>query len=147
MKELDIGAAKYRTGKLDVFRQFHLTRKLLPLMSGVASTYASGGSLNIGDPGFWRALGPVAQAIADMSTEDSEWVLKTCLSACSMFNGRNWVPVMTTDGYLMFENIDMPTMLQLCSSVLEDNLGSFFTAPQPNGSDGEALASPSPLSA
>jgi hypothetical protein len=136
MQELEIGMRKYRTGKLDAFKQFHLVRKLLPLFSGLGETTAT--LSPSGDASFWNSLGPVAQAISDMSVEDSEWIIKTCLSMCSTFNGRTWVPVMTPQGDFMFEDMDLQAMLQLAFAVIQDNLGAFFPAPQTNGLGGEA---------
>lgn len=146
MQELEIDGRRYRTGKLDAFKQFHLTRKLLPLFSGLGESFAQMPA-QITDQGqgtFWKALEPVAQAVAEMSTEDSEWCVKTCLAAVTMFNGHNWVPIMS-GAQLMFEDIEMTTMLQLSFTVIQDNLGRFFPGAQPNGLDGEVQHSASIL--
>lgn len=142
MQEIEIGEKKYRTGKLDAFKQFHLVRKLLPLFSGMGQSFSNMPD-QAGTDAFWKSLAPVANAIADMSTEDSEWILKTCLTACSYFNGRTWVPVTTPQGQLMFEDIEMAEMIQLAFTVIQDNLGSFFPVPQTNGLDPEVQPSPS----
>lgn len=145
MQEVEYGGRKYRTGKLDAFKQFHLVRKLMPLFSGLGESWAQMPA-NVDQSNFWHALGPVAQAVAEMSTEDSEWCLKTCLSAVSLFNGRNWVPLMTPAGTMMFDDLEMSDMLQLSFAVLQDNLGSFFPGSQPNGLDNAVSPSPSVLS-
>lgn len=145
MQEVEIDGRRYRTGKLDAFKQFHLTRKLLPLFGGLGEAYAQMPA-QVGDTrdvrAFWKALEPIAQAISEMSTEDSEWCVKTCLAAVTMFNGHNWVPIMSGT-QLMFEDIEMTAMLQLSLAVMQDNLGRFFPGTQPNGLDGEAQLSAS----
>jgi hypothetical protein len=146
--EHEINGRQFRTGKLSAFRQFHLMRKLLPLFSGMGESFAEmPGNVITGEGQFWHSLGPVAQAIADMSDQDSEWIIKTCLSVVSVFNGRSWVALTTEQGDLMFNDIDMQVMLQLSFQVVQENLGSFFPAPQPNGLDGEVQPSASVSSA
>ena len=143
MQEVEVDGRQYRTGKLDAFKQFHLVRKLMPLFSGLGETFAGLPSSDQGSS-FWKSLAPIAQAVAEMSTEDSEWILKTCLTVVTVNNGRTWVPVTTPQGALMFEDLEMPVMLQLAFTVIQDNLGGFFPGPQPNGLD---IAAPSEASA
>src|SRR5262252_4128935 len=142
MQEVEIDGRKYRTGRLTAFEQFHLTRKLMPILSGMGETFSqiglgtAGTAPNGSDtmpPQFWNALQPVSQAIADMSKDDSEFILKTCLKAVTVFNGSTYVNVTTPTGDLMFEDIDMMAMLQLSFAVIQDNLGNFFPAPRQNG--------------
>lgn len=140
MQEVEIEERKYRTGKLDAFKQFHLVRKLMPLFSGLGETFAHMPAQTGGDD-FWKSLAPIAQAVSEMSTEDSEWIVKTCLSVVTVWNGRSWTPIMT-NGQLMFDDMEMMAMIQLSFAVIQDNLGSFFPGAQPNGSAGEAQLSP-----
>lgn len=137
--EVELGEHKYRTGRLDAFKQFHLFRKLMPVLSGMGATFTEGGFDNDNNAVFWGALGPASQAIADMSVQDSEYILKTCLQVCSMWNGSAWVRITNANGDLMFDNIDMMEMMQLCFEVMKDNLSSFFAAPLPNGSAAEEV--------
>jgi hypothetical protein len=147
MAELEVEGRQYRTGKLNAFKQFHLMRKLLPLFSGMGESLSQmPATVGSGEGQFWHSLSPIAQAVADMSDDDSEWIIKTCLAAVTVFNGRNWVPVATPTGELMFEDIDLSQMLQLAFGVIQENLGNFFPGALPNGSDGEAQASPLPMS-
>lgn len=150
MQEVEIGGQRYRTQKLDAFKQFHLFRKLMPVLSGMGATFsdlpdsAPGGDMTA-DTRFWSAMGPAATAIAEMSQQDSEFILKTCLQACSRWNGNNWVRITAANGDLMFDDIDMMGMLQLSFEVMKDNLGNFLTGPLPNGSESEAQPLPYPL--
>jgi hypothetical protein len=145
MQEMEVEGRKYRTGKLDAFTQFHLVRKLMPLFSGLGESFAQLNNIAPGGNDWWKALGPIAHAVSEMSKDDSEWILKTCLSVVSVWNGRNYTPVTTAQGQLMFDDIDMTSMLQLAFTVIQDNLGNFFPAPQTNGLGGEVSVSPSPM--
>jgi hypothetical protein len=140
VQELSIGEVNYRTGKLDAFQQFHVFRKLSPILSGLIETFSRARtSVAVGNgndeespaanPAFWSAVGPVAHAIAEMSQEDSEYILRTCLGTVMRRGagpGGNWARLTTMTGVLMFEDLDLGAMLQLTYAVLEDNLGDFF---------------------
>jgi Phage tail assembly chaperone protein, TAC len=147
MQEVEIGGNRYRTGKLDAFKQFHLFRKLMPVLSGMGETFSDmpEGEVQVNEK-FWSAMGPVATAVAEMSQQDSEFILKTCLQTVSLWNGATWVRITAANGDLMFEDIDMMGMLQLTFEVIKDNLGSFFGAPLPNGSAAGESTFPSPTS-
>jgi hypothetical protein len=145
MQEVEIEGHKYRTGKVDAFKQFHLVRKLMPLFSGLGETFSQMPD-KVGEGDFWHSLGPIAQAVSEMTQEDSEWCLKTCLGAVSVWNGQNWTPITTAGGQLMFDDMEMPTMLQLAFTVIQDNLGSFFPVPQVQNSGNGVSRSPLPSS-
>jgi hypothetical protein len=144
MEELEINDVWYRTGKLDAFKQFHLFRKLMPLFSGMGETAASQVAAAAQAAGAseelvrWSSLGPIAQAVADMSQQDSEFIIKTCLAVCTRKNPvGQWVRLATPAGDLMFEDIDLTIMLQLSFAVIQDNLAPFFPGRSLNGSGAE----------
>jgi hypothetical protein len=134
-QELQINDISYRSGKLTAFQQFHLFRKLMPLFSGLGETAAqniANAAAGVGQV-RWSGMGPIAQAISDMSQQDSEFILKTCLSVCTRRNpAGQWGRVTAPNGELMFEDIDMMGMMQLTFAVIQDNLGSFFPGAQPS---------------
>jgi len=150
MKDVDLDGRKYRIGKLNAFKQLHLFRRILPLLAGMGESLQTMQLMRQGEVGgssaFFKSLGPVANAIAEMSEEDSEWIIKTCLSCCQVFNGSNWAVLTTSDGQLMFGDMDLKVMLDLSMEVIQENLGSFFEGPLANGSAGEAQLSPSAMS-
>jgi hypothetical protein len=151
MEELELEGTWYRTGKLDAFKQFHLFRKLMPLFSGMGETAASqlaaaASNTNVPEGAVrWSSFGPVAQAIADMSQQDSEFIVKTCLAVCTRKNPvGQWVRLATPQGDLMFEDIDLGIMLQLSFAVIQDNLAPFFPGRPLNGSGAEVAQTSNP---
>jgi hypothetical protein len=149
MEELELKDTWYRTGKLDAFKQFHLFRKLMPLFSGMGETAAvrvarAAGAVGASDGVVgWASFGPVAQAIADMTQTDSEFIIKTCLAVCQRKNPTGqWVRLTTPQGDLMFEDIDLEVMLSLSFAVIQENLAPFFPGRSLNGSGAE-VAQPS----
>lgn len=121
--EFELKEQQYRAGKLDVFAQFKVTRKLLPLLAGTI------GDLKSGAVTIEGLLPKVADAVASMSDEDCNAIMHPCLSVVSRKNGSTWTPIFR-DGVLMFDDIDMMAMLQIVGNVVKGSLGDFFTTPQ-----------------
>ncbi|SAL25717.1 phage tail assembly chaperone [Caballeronia telluris] len=123
MSELvEISGQQYRIGRLDAKRQFHVARRLAPLLAGL------GGALKGEAKGFAEMVSPIAEALAKMSDEDTDYVLDTCLLVVQRQSGQGWQSVMVKNGGLLFQDIDLPAMLQLTVAVIQQNLGSFFPA-------------------
>jgi hypothetical protein len=121
MSELvEISGQQYRIGRLDAKRQFHVARRLAPLLAGL------GGALKGEAKGFAEMVSPIAEALAKMSDEDTDYVLDTCLLVVQRQSGQGWQSVMVKNGGLLFQDIDLPAMLQLTVAVIQQNLGSFF---------------------
>lgn len=116
---VEVGGHKYRIGRMDARKQFHVARRLSPLLAGM-------GGLGDKSAGFAAALAPLTEALSSMSDEDVDYVLDACLGVCHRLqqDGRP-APVMTRSG-LMFDDIDMAQMIQLAVKVIKENLGGFF---------------------
>ena len=126
--EIEIADTHYRIGKLDVFQQLKVSRKLLPLLAGLLSDMgtlkaaAAEGDLY---KALEKALPAIAQTLADMSEEDTNAILHPCLSVVSRQQAKGWSPLFS-QGVLMFDDLDLITMLKLVLRVVEDSLGSFL---------------------
>jgi hypothetical protein len=149
MVETEINGIKFRTGKMGTFDQFHVMRRLMPLMSGLGQAFAQmpRPQLTNGEAGdeaetspeatpdqeldVWKALEPVADALSSMPDSDCEYVLKKCLSAVQLRNDQGaWRPVFTQGQFMFEDRIDLPTMMQLTVLVIQDNLANFFPVGQ-----------------
>lgn len=126
--EFELKGIQYRVAKLSVFEQLKVSRKLLPLLAGLLSdidgikSAAAEGNLY---QALEKALPTIAQALADMSEEDTNAILHPCLSVVSRRQGKGWAPVFSQD-MLMFDDLDLMTLLQLVARVVGDSLGSFL---------------------
>ncbi|WP_147199263.1 phage tail assembly chaperone [Pantoea sp. MBD-2R] len=126
--EVDIADVNYRIAKLDVFQQLKVSRKLLPLLAGMLSDVgtlkaaAAEGDLY---KALEKTLPTIAQTLADMSEEDTHAILHPCLSVVSRQQAKGWAPIFS-QGVLMFDDLDLVTMLKLVMRVVEDSLGSFL---------------------
>jgi hypothetical protein len=114
--DFEVAGSAYRSDKLDAKRQFHLARRLAPVISKI--------------PGVPEAqlFEVIAGEISSMSDENCDYILDTCLSVVKRQQaGDLWVPVFNARANRMqFEDIDMGAMLQIARHVLEENLQSFF---------------------
>ncbi|ERM12573.1 hypothetical protein L585_20165 [Pantoea ananatis BRT175] len=137
--EFQIKGIDYRTSKLNVFEQLKVSRKLLPVLAGLLAEYGSirdmipkkGGT--DADPESYGAilekvLPKVADQLAALSEEDTNAIIFPCLSAVSRRQDKNsWVPVVRQNE-LMFDDIDLLSMLQMVGRVVGDSLGNFLPA-------------------
>lgn len=127
MLEVVISDKTYRVGKLNAMQQFHVARRLAPALwaLGVAAQSAEK-AVSLTDTDSLLALEPVAESISKMSDSEVDYVLQTCLSVVSRQESKGWAKVQASNGGLMFEDIDMSTMMQLTFTVIRENLGNFF---------------------
>ncbi|WP_427183528.1 phage tail assembly chaperone [Bordetella bronchialis] len=136
--ETTVKGQNYRSGRLSAMQQFHVARRVAPALTGLVSAFgaikqdaAAGGAEQDAAAAreeFAKAVGPLANAIAQMSDADAEYVLGTCLAVVSrQTDPTTWAPVWR-EGRLVFDDIDLSTMIQLAAKVIQDNLGNIFGA-------------------
>jgi len=141
--QFEINGQQYQSGKLDAFKQFHVARRLAPLISGVsaalkgdAAPSAEGAAADSVQPqpeqrkDFADFLEPMADALAHMPDADCDYILFTCLGVVKRQQGDGWAKVLAPGGRtLMFEDIDMGAMINITLKVIQENIGGFFFAP------------------
>lgn len=128
--EFEIKGVNYRASKLSVFDQLKVSRKLLPVLAGLLGDFQALKSATQGGDVYQAletALPKIAESLADMSEEDTNAIILPCLSVVARQNGKVWTPVMSRNE-LMFDDIDLMSMLQIVGRVVGDSLGSFLPA-------------------
>ncbi|QCA04106.1 phage tail assembly chaperone [Pantoea vagans] len=150
--EFEIKGVRYRTAKLTVFDQLKVTRKLLPVLAGLFSEFGTirnllpkpgdektTGTLNSYAPLFEKLLPHVADQLAGLSEEDTNAIIFPCLAVVSRHQDKaSWVPV-TRQGELMFDDIDLISMLQMVGRVVGDSLGNILPAAPVSETAGQLL--------
>lgn len=130
MIEINLGGQAYRINKLDAMRQFHVSRKLGPIVPTLVPVFLQmardGGVKDFGASA--ALLQPFADALAGMSDADAEYVLATCLSVVRrQTTAETWAPVWSDKSKVcMFDDMDLGTMVQLTLEVVKDSLGPFI---------------------
>jgi hypothetical protein len=146
--EFTLNGVTYHAVKIPAMQQFHIVRRMLPLLSGTAPDKARAatqnfltGSQETGNPQGSAALVALMDGLAKLSDTDSEFILMGLLSAIRRKEpgGLGFAPV-AVNGQLMYQTLTLPDMMQLAVKALMHNL-SDFSAALPQAS---ASASPTP---
>lgn len=126
--DFEVGGHKYQSTKLDTFKQFHVARKLAPVIGALAPTLKG---VQEGDG--WSAMLPIAQAIRDLPEADCNYILHACLSVVKRKVGEiGWQNVWNDSAKtLQYQDIQMVEMIQITVFVLQDNIGNFTGALSP----------------
>lgn len=130
MREIEVAGQVYRIEKLDAIQQFHVGRRLTPALMGlaaIASREDAGKPISVEERGliFFK---PITEAIAAMSNDDSEYIVRTSLSVVSRKEEKSWSKVQAPNGKLMYADIELMQMMQLVFAVVQENLGNFMDA-------------------
>jgi len=143
MAEFEINGVHYRSGKMNAFQQFHVARKLGPILARMGTVLST---TDMGQE-WLNHLEPLIEAIAQMPEEDCNYVLYRCLAVVARQQGPElWSPVWSEQAKrLMFEDIDLAAMIQITINVLGDNLSGFFNAPQSNSTPSTSTVSNTPV--
>jgi len=134
--EFELNGNFYRIGKLSAMEQFHVSRRIAPIIPTIIpllSTLTSGGKVIDGKTvnpfadGLGDALEPLAECIASMSDEHSEYVLMTCLGVSRRKVGDSWAQVWNKQhNACMFDDIDLSVMVNIAFRVIRDSLQPFI---------------------
>jgi hypothetical protein len=142
MATFTIKARTYHSTKLGAVKQAHLMRRLLPLVASLANL----GKLNLkalaataqAAPGATAdlardAIMPIANALAELSDENFNYILDMCLGQIKRDEGegvnvRQVVIWNRAAQALQYEDIDLPDMLQMCGQIIMENLSGFLPA-------------------
>lgn len=142
MTEFEVDGKQYRlVRKLDAFSQLHVARKLAPLLVSLTPTpemrqrlqaeaqaRANGDDRPMVD--MAEMMLPVIEGLAEMKSEDVDFISSTCLSVVSRNQGTGWTPVWNAAAKRMqFEDIDGMALLQITFQVIQENLSNFMRAP------------------
>jgi hypothetical protein len=125
--EIEIDGFTYQIEKLNAIQQWHVFRRLIPLLS------AFSGLANVDRDAvrssMLNQLSPAFAQLSAMSDIDTDYVLNTCLSVVKRRDQATggWQRVMVKPGMLQFDDVEMTTMLRLAVFVVVENLSPFFT--------------------
>ncbi len=135
--EFQIGDKKFKCGKLDAFRQFHIVRRIGPLLSDlfpalgrISKTQKELAGLSEEEKfdEIAEAIGPILEGFSKLSDADSEYVLYRLLSVVEVqqpeYNGA-WAKV-STDTQLIMQTLELPVLLQAAGRSLMFNMSGFF---------------------
>lgn len=119
--EFELEGRTYRANKIDARAQFHIVRRLAPVLGEIVPALQGKGGLD--------ALPPLANAVAKLTDSDADYVIFGLLKAVvrKQDQGLGWGPVATGE-QLMYDDITMPLMLKLAWQSFSFNMSGFFAA-------------------
>lgn len=151
--DLEINEKTYRVGKLSALKQFHVSRKIAPLLPPLVSLWVD--ALKAEKPlqdslAEVAALAtPVLEILSTLPDEQLEYVIGECMAVVTRRDANAAFPVWSAAVRApMYEDIDMAVMLQLTARVIADSLGPFINgwltspASHPAATVTDGLASP-----
>jgi hypothetical protein len=112
---MEINGYEYNLGKMNAMTQFHVSRRLMPVVASMA--------------GEGDVMSKILGAVGELTDEDSEYIIGKCLADCTRkkIGGKSFVKIMSRDGQFMFDDIGMVEIIKLTMATLEENLSGFFT--------------------
>lgn len=138
-RDFEIGGKQFKLGKIDAFKQFHIVRRVGPILSdlipamkdaGKFSTPEAVAQMTDADKAdmFGRLAAPVMTGLAKLSDADADIVLKGLLAAVEVKQSTgNWARVAQGD-MVMIQDLELPVMLNIAGRAFMYNLSGFFAA-------------------
>jgi hypothetical protein len=131
-RDFEIGSRKFKLNKLDAMKQFHIARRvgpiladLLPSMGALKKTVSVADAEGDKLEGLAKALMPIMVGLSKLSDEDSQYVLFGLLASVEVQQSAgNWAKV-STESMLMINDIELPQLLQIAGRAFAYNLGGF----------------------
>lgn len=119
--EVEIDGKVYAIARMDVFVQFHVARRLGPLAPTILTYLARPPK----ERDMMDLFYPLMSTLSTLSDNDTDYILNQCLSVVSLKQDKGFAKIWSSGG-LMFDDITMPTMLQLTWQVILKDIASFF---------------------
>lgn len=127
--EQTIDGETYRTGQLNAKEQFHVARRLAPIVASFS---------NQGSSGF---IGALAMAVSKLPDDDIDYVMRVTMKTVTRKVADRWANVWNLAAdQPQFSDMNASTLLQLVIAVVQDNLGSFTSGLAEVGPDQTSTA-------
>jgi hypothetical protein len=131
--DFEIGGRKFKLNKIDAFKQFHIVRRIAPILADLLPAMKSiqgvtKDTLSESDKleEFAKIAAPLMTGLSKLSDEDSNRVLFGLLSSVEVQQGAgNWARV-STDSMVMIQDLELPLLLQIAGRAFMFNLSGFF---------------------
>ncbi len=139
-RDFSIGDRQFKLNKLDAFKQFHIVRRLGPILGDIIPMARKlkgvGSAENMSEEekfdAFAELAAPVMNGISKLSDADANLVLLGLCSAVEVRQAQsnNWARVAVGEN-LMMGDLELPVLLQVAGRAFAYNLAGFFaSAPQ-----------------
>jgi hypothetical protein len=138
-RDFEMNGRKYKLHKIDTFKQFHIARRIGPILADLFPALQTGVKIDA-QKGveklsedeqlelIGKFAGPIMTGLSKLSDADSEFVLFGLLQSIEMQQAQgNWMRV-ATNSVMMAQDLELGSMLQLAGRAFMFNLSGFFGA-------------------
>ena len=130
--KFSIGGKNFQLSKIDAFKQFHIVRRVGPILAELVPSLSEFKGRDLKDEKqnlevLAKIATPVMSGLSKLSDADSETVLFGLLSAVEVQQSVGWAKV-SQNGMLMMQDLELPVLLQLAAKSFMYNLQGFFSA-------------------
>lgn len=135
-RDFEIGTRKFKLCKIDAFKQFHIVRRIGPLLADLlpamkdVQKMSSSDSLSESDKldQLAKFASPIMTGLSKLSDQDADLVLFGLLASVEIQQGGgNWARV-ASPTMLMVQDLELPVLLQIAGRAFMFNLSGFFGA-------------------
>lgn len=141
-REFEIAGKKFKLNKIDALKQFHIVRRITPILSELLPALTSLAKGNKSPESlsqakqmeyFSKIAAPIMNGLSKLTDEDADRVLFGLLSSVEIQQSAgNWARL-ATDSSLMFQDLELPVLIQGAGRAFAYNMAGFFAA-LPQGS-------------
>jgi tail assembly chaperone len=133
-RTFELNGRKFQLNKIDAFRQFHIVRRIGPLLADLILALKDIGGIKTENMSetqklehFSKIAAPLMSGLSKLSDADSEYVLFKLLSSVEVYQDqfKNWARV-STDTMIAMQDLELPVLLQVAGRALVYNLSGFF---------------------
>jgi hypothetical protein len=126
--DFEMNGNMYRIGRLNAFQQFHLSRRIAPLIPPLVPIFMrlSKEGLSGDLTTLPELLQPFADGLAVMKDEDAEICINTCMSVVKRQVGDKWASVWTGKMAQYDELNDIASLMPIVLRVIQSALGPFL---------------------
>ena len=119
--EVTIGDRTYIIGKLSALDQFHVFRRVMPLMQPILNSIKKG-----------MGFGPltvleISDDLAKIPDDQLNYVIYKCLDVVQVKTSEGALIRLRVNGQSMFGEMDLPMMMQIMWAVLMENFRPFLS--------------------
>jgi len=126
--EFKVGENDFRVRKLNAIDQLHVFRRLQPLLVPIHAAIKARKVASLGQPGAMLTdmVMEASKELATLSDEQLDYVMMKCLGTVEIKSPKGEFLPMVFKGTLVYQQIELPQLLQIVWSVLLENFAPFF---------------------
>lgn len=134
MNDFQLGGRDFKLNKIDAFKQFHILRRITPILGELAPALKDVKKLSESASErekldmLGQLAAPIMDGLSKLTDADSELVLFGLLASVEMKGLQGaWGKVATTN-MLLVQDLELPQLLHIAGKAFVYNLSGFFPA-------------------